>query len=101
MLQIAAAALVIIATIMYYSWILIGSEQSKTLVSLFAYEQNNAKQAHAVVTELVQTASRVRYGFAQIFASQIWYNLSLSQLSHNASHNLSLFIRTYLFSKTF
>ena len=72
MLQIAAAALVIIATIMYYSWILIGSEQSKTLVSLFAYEDNNAQQAHAMVTELVQTASRVRYGFAQIFASPNW-----------------------------
>jgi len=54
------------ATIMYYSWILIGSESAKTQVSLFAYEET--QRSHGMVVELAQTASRVRYGFAQVFA---------------------------------
>lgn len=61
-----AVVLIITATIMYYSWILIGADASETQESLFRFRPVRVKHFHMMAAQLVQTAGRVRYGLAQI-----------------------------------
>ena len=62
-----AVALIITATIMYYSWILIGSDVTETQISIFRFQSAREKHMHMIAAQIMQTAGRVRHGLAQIF----------------------------------
>ena len=52
-LQIIAVALIVTATIMYYSWILIGSDVSETQISIFRFQSAREKRMHMIAAQIM------------------------------------------------